>query len=111
MRQLIAALMILTLGVGPTWAGESSEETGASASGPLAGFPGSLAVASPKEGFQLAIKLARLGVKATQPDLEVLKRLRPVYAEDPDSLIAASQVIAIHYQTIAAANNYWRSED
>jgi hypothetical protein len=38
----------------------------------------------------------------------VLKKLRPAYAHDPDSLIAASQVIAIHFQTIAAANNYWR---
>ena len=30
------------------------------------------------------------------------------YAHNSDALIAASQVIAIHYQTIAAANNYWR---
>jgi hypothetical protein len=27
---------------------------------------------------------------------------------NPDSLIAASQVVAIEFQTIAAANNYWR---
>ena len=26
----------------------------------------------------------------------------------PDSLIACSQVVAIEFQTIAAANNYWR---
>ncbi|MFO7876178.1 MAG: hexameric tyrosine-coordinated heme protein [Desulfovermiculus sp.] len=69
----------------------------------------SLIVPTPEAGFQLAIKLARKGVTETQPDTEVLKKLRPAYAHDPDSLIAASQVIAIHFQTIAAANNYWRN--
>lgn len=68
----------------------------------------SLVVPTPEDGFQLAIALARKGVTETQPDKEVLKKLRPAYAHDPDSLIAASQVIAIHFQTIAAANNYWR---
>jgi len=70
--------------------------------------PLTLIVATPEEGFQLAIALARKGVTETQPDKEVLKKLRPAYAHDPDSLIAASQVVAIHFQTIAAANNYWR---
>jgi hypothetical protein len=67
-----------------------------------------LMTATPEEGFQLAIELSRKGVTETQPDKEVLKKLRPAYAHDPDSLIAASQVVAIHFQTIAAANNYWR---
>ncbi len=67
-----------------------------------------LIVATPEEGFQLAIALARKGVTETQPDKAVLQKLRPAYANDPDSLIAASQVVAIHFQTIAAANNYWR---
>lgn len=70
----------------------------------------SLITATPEEGFQLAITLARKGVTETQPDKEVLKKLRPAYAHDPDSLIAASQVIAIHFQTIAAANEYWREK-
>lgn len=61
-----------------------------------------------ESGFQLAIKLSRLGVKFTQPDMEILHALRPKYAHDPDSLTAASQVIATHFQTVAAANNYWR---
>ena len=43
-----------------------------------------------------------------QPDLDVLKGGRPNYSANPDSLIAASQVVAIEFQTIAAANNYWR---
>lgn len=63
---------------------------------------------TPQEGFELAITLSRRGVKYTQPDAEVLKKLRPVYSNDADSLIAASQVVAINFQTVAAANNYWR---
>ena len=68
----------------------------------------SLITKNPQEGFELATKLSRMGVKSTQPNVEVLKRLRPKYAEDASGLTAASQVIAINFQTIAAANNYWK---
>lgn len=68
----------------------------------------SLITATPQEGFELAITLSRRGVKYTQPNTEVLHRLRPDYAENADSLTAASQVIAINFQTVATANNYWR---
>ncbi len=68
----------------------------------------SLITETPQEGFDLATKMARIGVKVTQPSAEVRDKLRRDYAEDPDSLIAASQVIAINFQTVAAANNYWR---
>lgn len=63
---------------------------------------------TPQQGFELAITLSRRGVKYTQPDTEVLKKLRAQYANDPEGLTAASQVIAINFQTIAVANNYWR---
>ncbi len=63
---------------------------------------------TPQEGFELAITLSRRGVKYTQPDTEVLHKLRPEYANDAKALTAASQVIAINFQTISAANNYWR---
>lgn len=63
---------------------------------------------TPEEGFQLAVKLSRMGVKTTQPDVEVLHRLRPEYAEDASALTAASHVVAVNFQTVAAANNYWR---
>ncbi|HLR16977.1 MAG TPA: hexameric tyrosine-coordinated heme protein [Alcanivoracaceae bacterium] len=63
---------------------------------------------TPQEGFELAITLSRRGVKYTQPDADVLYKLRPVYAENADSLTAASHVIAVNFQTVAAANNYWR---
>jgi hypothetical protein len=64
--------------------------------------------ATPNEGRALAIKLARLAVKAIQPDGEVRQRLRQPYAENADSLTAAAQVVAIEFATIAAANDYWR---
>lgn len=67
----------------------------------------SLVTTTPAEGYALAVRLSRLGVVQTQQDKSVLKEQRPEYAENPDSLIAASQVIAIHFQTIAAANDYW----
>lgn len=67
-----------------------------------------LITATPQEGFELAITLRRRGVKYTQPDMDTLKALRPEYASSADGLTAASQVIAINFQTVAAANNYWR---
>ncbi|WP_108869196.1 hexameric tyrosine-coordinated heme protein [Aquimarina aquimarini] len=63
---------------------------------------------TPQEGFELAIKLSRMGVKYTQPDIEVLKELRSKYANDASRLTAASQVVALHFQTVSAANNYWK---
>ncbi len=66
---------------------------------------------TPEEGYQLAIKLARKGVTEIQTDRETLFALREVYSRNPDSLIRASHVIAVHFQTIAAANNYWRDKE
>jgi len=68
----------------------------------------SLLTATPQEGYELAIKLSRMGVKSTQPDMDVLKKLRPAYANDASGLTAASQVIALNFQTVSAANNYWK---
>ncbi len=63
---------------------------------------------TPEEGFELAIKLARMGVKFTQPDADIRAKLRRTYEKDADSLTAASHVVAVHFQTVAAANNYWK---
>jgi hypothetical protein len=68
----------------------------------------SLITENAQQGYELAIKLSRMGVKYTQPSDEVRQKLRPVYGEDANSLIASSQVIAINFQTVAAANNYWK---
>ncbi|MGX7682008.1 hexameric tyrosine-coordinated heme protein [Jatrophihabitans sp. DSM 45814] len=70
---------------------------------------GSLITPTPEEGRALAITMARHMIHNIQTDLDVLVAGRPKYAANPDSLIAASQVVAIEFQTIAAANNYWRA--
>lgn len=68
----------------------------------------SLICATPEEGFELAIKLSRVAVKKTQPNDDIRKELRTVYERDADALIASSHVVAVNFQTVAAANNYWR---
>ncbi len=67
-----------------------------------------LSTATPEEGYALAIKLSRMAVKLTQPDDEARNRMRPEYANDAESLIGASQVVAVNFQTVAQANNYWK---
>ncbi|NIF04729.1 hypothetical protein F3J23_04670 [Chryseobacterium sp. Tr-659] len=68
----------------------------------------SLLTKTPEEGRQLAVKMARLIIKVTQPDAAVREKLRPVYADDASMLIAIGQTVATEFATIAAANNYWR---
>jgi len=72
-------------------------------------IPGNtLLTASPEDGRRLALDMALHTIYAIQPDDAVLKTGRQMYATDPDELIASSQVVAIEFATIAAANNYWR---
>jgi len=76
---------------------------------PVQLIPGNtLLTKTPEEGRHLAIKMARLIIKATQPDAAVREKLRPIYAEDPAMLIAVGSTVAQEFATIAAANNYWR---
>jgi len=75
----------------------------------IADFPLSLITKTPEDGFSLAVRLSRLGVKTAQPDKDKLQAMRPDYANNADSLIAVSQVIAVHFQTIASANNHWKT--
>lgn len=69
-----------------------------------------LITATPQEGRELAIAMARKSVGTIQPDAEVRQKLRPDYANNADSLTLAAQVVAIEFQTVAAANNYWRDQ-
>jgi hypothetical protein len=69
----------------------------------------SLITATPEEGRQLAMKMARLIIKSTQPDDATRARLREVYANDAAMLLQVGQIVATEYATIAAANNDWRS--
>jgi hypothetical protein len=68
----------------------------------------SLITPTPEEGRALAMKMARLIIKATQPDAAIREKLRPVYAEDAGMLIAIGQTVALEFATIAAANDYWK---
>ncbi|GAB3788413.1 hexameric tyrosine-coordinated heme protein [Spirosoma horti] len=68
----------------------------------------SLITATPEEGRQLAIKMARLIIKTTQPDAQVRENLRAVYTNDAMMLLAVGHTVAIEFSTIAAANDYWR---
>lgn len=63
---------------------------------------------TPQRGFELAVKLSRVGVKVTQPSDEIRTQLRPAYDHDTAQLIASSHVIALNFQTVAAANDWWR---
>lgn len=68
----------------------------------------SLLTETPEEGRQLAVKMARLIIKLTQPDEAKRLQLRDVYGNDAMMLIAVGQTVATEFATIAAANNYWR---
>jgi hypothetical protein len=72
-------------------------------------IPGnSLIAATPEEGRQFAMKMARLIIKAIQPDDAVRVKLRDVYANDAAMLVQVGLTVATEFATIAAANNYWR---
>lgn len=63
---------------------------------------------SAEEGRALAVKMARLIIKITQPDAEMREKLRPKYANDAATLIAISQTVSTEFATIAKANDYWK---
>ena len=72
-------------------------------------IPGNtLITATPQEGRELAITIARKIIGAIQPDAQARQDLRPAYASNADSLPAAGLTVAMEFQTIAAANNYGR---
>jgi len=68
----------------------------------------SLITQSPVEGRELAIKVARKTIAAIQPNEEIRSDLRSDYDSDSEKLMKAAQIVALEFQTIAAANNYWR---
>jgi len=70
----------------------------------------SLQCKTPAEGRQLAFTLARKSIAAIQTDPKLREELRPQYAKDTVQLIASAQVVALEFQTIAMANDYWKSE-
>lgn len=71
----------------------------------------SLKTETPMEGRELAIKLARKSIASIQTDADIRKRLRDEYAQDTEQLILSAQVVAMEFQTIAMANNYWKDNN
>jgi hypothetical protein len=67
-----------------------------------------LITATPAEGRELAIMMARKTIATIQPDAEVRSSLRSDYDAESGKLMQAGQIVAIEFQTIAQANNYWR---
>ncbi|MEE4383600.1 MAG: hexameric tyrosine-coordinated heme protein [Pseudomonadales bacterium] len=100
---IVAACLVLASTATSFAAAEDRER-----SGTLSAIPDTLRCETPADGYALAIRLSRLAVKATQPDVEVLKDQRDDYAETADGLIAAAEVVALNFRTIAEANDYWR---
>lgn len=68
----------------------------------------SLITKTPLEGRMLAIKIIRKTIGTIQQDPEIKKSVRKKYEEDPQLLMYAAELVAIEFQTIAIANNYWR---
>ena len=70
----------------------------------------SLITKTPQEGRALALLMSRKTIGAIQTDPEKRQKMRADYADDTAQLISSAQVVAIEFQTIAQANNYWRDE-
>lgn len=71
-------------------------------------YMSSLITKTPLEGRMLAIKMVRKTVGAIQGDSKIKQAVRKKYQDDPKLLMYAVELVAIEFQTIAIANNYWR---
>ena len=64
---------------------------------------------TPQEGFELAVKLSRLTMMVSSDNDG--HGTCPVQPDDASHLIGAAHVIALNFQTIAAANDWWRNAE
>ncbi|MDQ0561311.1 hypothetical protein QO004_003104 [Rhizobium mesoamericanum] len=71
-------------------------------------FVASLETETPLEGLGLAAKLSWEMIRMVQPSKGIRDRLLAIYEDDAESILLACQVIAVNFQSIAAANEYWR---
>jgi hypothetical protein len=74
--------------------------------GKVENYLSKLITATPIKEREQAMKLAGKSIASLQNNGEVRKKLRDEYATDTKQLIASAQLVAIEFQTIAAANNY-----
>ncbi|MBW1294429.1 hexameric tyrosine-coordinated heme protein [Aquimarina litoralis] len=68
----------------------------------------SLITNNPQEGFELAIKLSQMGIKASNSNNELFKNTELNYYPNVIRASNLSQLIALSFHTIALANNYWK---
>ncbi|MDY0006556.1 MAG: hexameric tyrosine-coordinated heme protein [Spongiibacteraceae bacterium] len=78
------------------------------AEAPADDYMPSLITKTPLEGRMLAIKMVRKTIGAIQRDPEIKQAVRKEYQDDPELLMYAAELVALEFQTIAIANNYWR---
>jgi hypothetical protein len=63
---------------------------------------------TPQQGIELAVKLSRLGMMLSQVSEEISQASWSSKNFTPAESIAAAHVIAVNFQTIAIANEWWR---
>lgn len=65
---------------------------------------------TPQSGLELAVKLSDLGCMVSQRSEGHRPMPRATHKYTQSQLIAAAHVIALNFQTVAAANHWWRRQ-
>lgn len=103
MNKLFKAVLLLSfLSIGPFFTAHAAEEKKTD------DYMPSLITKTPLEGRMLAITMVRKTIGTIQRNPEIKQAVREKYQDDPQLLMYATELVAIEFQTIAIANNYWR---
>lgn len=102
MKKLLSSIAIITL-ITFSGYGVADEQKAKSAD-----YMPSLITATPLEGRTLAITIVRKTIGTIQTDSGAKHRVREMYAEDPEMLMHAAELVNMEFRIIAEANNYWR---
>lgn len=103
MNKLFEAVLLLSfLSIGPFSTAHAAEEKKTD------DYMPSLITKTPLEGRMLAITMVRKTIGTIQRNPEIKQAVREKYQDDPQLLMYATELVAIEFQTIAIANNYWR---
>lgn len=102
MQQLVKLMLVAFLSIGLLQNVQATEEQKSD------DYMPSLITATPLEGRQLAITMVRKTIGAIQRDSAIKQAVRQDYQDDAELLMQAAELVALEFQTIAIANNYWR---
>lgn len=100
--RILAATLLLSAFALPAQAQEAAAAPAAD------DYVPSLITETPLQGRQLAITLVRKTIGSIQKDGDAKRRVREQYEEDPMMLMRAAELVALEFQVIAEANDYWR---